>query len=152
MSQHSHHAVADKQPRGDREPAPHDRDADVAEPPAHMPMDIRSAALTLLAVLAAIVILQRAEVMIIPIVLGVLISYALDPIVTRITHLRVPRAVAAAVVVVVVTGAAGALVYGLRGEAAALVEQLPQGARRLRRLLETERPNTTAAIQQVQRA
>src|SRR5207247_1431474 len=43
-------------------------------------------------------------------------------------------------------------VYGLRGEAAALVEQLPQGARRLRRLLETERPNTTAAIQQVQRA
>ena len=56
-----------------------------------MPIDIRSAALTLLAVLAAIVILQRAEVMIIPIVLGLLISYALDPIVTEITLLRVPR-------------------------------------------------------------
>jgi predicted PurR-regulated permease PerM len=117
-----------------------------------MPIDIRSAALTLLAVLAAIVILQYAEVMIIPIVIGVLISYALDPIVTRITHLRVPRAVAAAVVVLVVTGAAGSLVYGLRGQATALVEQLPQGARRLRRLLETERPTTTATIQQVQSA
>src|SRR5207247_8901765 len=105
MSQHSHHAVADKQPRGDREPAPHDRDADVAEPPAHMPMDIRSAALTLLAVLAATVILQRAEVMIIPTVLGVLITYALDPIVTRITPLRTPRAVAATVLPGVVTAA-----------------------------------------------
>jgi predicted PurR-regulated permease PerM len=76
MSQHSH------------------RDADGGEPPAPMPVDIRNAALTLLVALAAIVILQRAEVMIIPIVLGLLISYALDPIVTKITHLRVPRPVA----------------------------------------------------------
>jgi predicted PurR-regulated permease PerM len=152
MSQHSHHAVADEQRRGDREAAPHDRDADGGEPPAPMPVDIRNAALTMLAVLAGIVILQRAEVMIIPIVLGLLISYALDPIVTKITHLRVPRPVAAAVVVLVVAGAAGSLVYGLRGQATALVEQLPQGARRLRRLLETDRPTTTTAIQQMQRA
>jgi predicted PurR-regulated permease PerM len=152
MIEHRHHAVAHVEPPDDREAAARGHNAEGAEPAAHVPVDIRSAALTVLAVLAAIVILQRAEAMIIPIVLGLLGSYALDPIVTRMTKLRVPRPAAAAVVVLVVSGAAGSLVFGLRGQATVLVEQLPQGARRLRHLLETEGPTTTAAIQQVQKA
>ena len=42
---------------------------------------VRSVALTVLAVLAIILVLQYAQAMIIPIVLGVLISYALEPFV-----------------------------------------------------------------------
>ncbi|HXI29463.1 MAG TPA: AI-2E family transporter [Vicinamibacterales bacterium] len=117
-----------------------------------MPVDIRSAALTVLAVLATILVLQYAQAMIIPIVLGLLISYALEPIVARLTRWHVPRPLAAALVLLVVTGATGQLLYGLRSEVSAIVDQLPQAARRLRQMIENDRPTTAVAIQQVQKA
>jgi len=116
------------------------------------PIDVRSAALTVLAVLATILVLQYAQAMIIPIVLGILISYALEPIVARLTKWRVPRPVSAAIVLIAATGAAGYLLYGLRSEASAIVEQLPTAARRLREMVENEKPTTAVAIQQVQKA
>ena len=59
------------------------------EPPAmRTRIDIRSVSLTVLAGLAIVLALQYAQAMIIPIVLGVLISYALDPIVTALGRLR----------------------------------------------------------------
>src|SRR5204863_2873764 len=42
--------------------------------------------------------------------------------------------------------------YGLRGEAAAIVDQLPQAAKRLRKTMERDAPSGTGAIQQVQKA
>jgi predicted PurR-regulated permease PerM len=143
--------VGDVKARDDREPETRDGNAD-ADAVLRSPADIRSAALTVLAVAAFILLLRYAQAMIIPIVIGVLISYALDPIVTRLSEWGLPRAAAAALVLLAVTGSTGSLVYALRGEATALVEQLPQGARRLRRLIETDRPTTATTIEQVQRA
>ena len=116
------------------------------------PIDVRSAALTVLAVLATILVLQYAQAMIIPVVLGILISYALEPIVARLTKWRLPRPISAAVVLIAVTAAAGLLIYGLRSQASAIVEQLPVAARRLREIVENEKPTTAVAIQQVQKA
>jgi predicted PurR-regulated permease PerM len=44
--------------------------------------------------------LQYAQAMIIPIVMGVLLSYALEPAVAWMERRRIPRAVAAAVVLI----------------------------------------------------
>lgn len=97
-------------------------DADAPEPIAvRMPADIRSVALTILAAIAVILFLQHAQALIIPFVLGVLISYALSPVVTGMTRFKIPRAVAAAVVLLTVVGTAGALLYELRFEASAIV-------------------------------
>jgi predicted PurR-regulated permease PerM len=127
--------------------------SEAPEPTAiRMPVDVRSAALTVLAVLATILVLQYAQAMIIPIVLGLLISYALEPIVARLTRWRVPRPIAAALVLLAVTAATGRLLYGLRSEVTDIVEQLPAGARRLRQIVENDRPTTAVAIQQVQKA
>jgi predicted PurR-regulated permease PerM len=90
--------------------------------------------------------------MIIPVVLGVLISYALEPMVAQLTRWHLPRPLAAAIIVVVVTGSGGALLYSLRTQASAIVQQLPEAARRLRRTMERERPSSPTAIQQVQQA
>jgi predicted PurR-regulated permease PerM len=117
-----------------------------------MPVDIRSAALTVLAVLAIILVLQYAQAMIIPIVLAVLISYALEPIIAWLERRRVPRALGAAVVLLSLVGAGGWMIYGLRSQATAIVEQLPQAARRLRQSVENDRPTAASAIQQVQKA
>jgi predicted PurR-regulated permease PerM len=122
------------------------------QPAIRMPVDIRSAALTVLAGLAIVMALQYAQAMVIPIVLGVLISYALEPIVAWLTRRRVPRALAAALVLLVLVAASGWLLYGLRSQASAIVDQLPQGARRLRQMVENDRPTAATAIQQVQKA
>jgi predicted PurR-regulated permease PerM len=116
------------------------------------PMTVRSIALIVLAVIAVILMLQYAQSMIIPIVLSVLISYALEPVVAWLARWHLPRPVGAAVLLLILVGTSGVLIYSLRTQANAIVEQLPQGARRLRRLLENDRPNQTSAMQQVQKA
>src|SRR5262249_22281639 len=55
-------------------------------------------------------------------------------------------------VLVAITGASGQLLYGLRSEVNAIVKQLPDAARRLRRMIESDRPAPAAAIQEVQKA
>jgi len=130
----------------------HNPQSAIRDPHSASPVDVRSAALTVLAVIAVVMLLQYAQSMIIPIVLGLLISYALDPAVDWMENKRVPRPIGAALVLCVVVGGGGYLLYGLRSEANAIVEQLPAGARRLRQLLENDRPTTPTAIQQVQKA
>ena len=121
------------------------RDPQVAAP-------ARSVALTVLAVLAIVLVLQYAQAVIIPIVLGILVSYALEPIVAWLARRHVPRALGAAVVLVALTAGSGWLLLSLRTEVSAIVEQLPDGAKRLRRLIERDQPTTATAIQQVQKA
>jgi predicted PurR-regulated permease PerM len=111
--------------RDDERTAP-SREAAAAETSVRMPVDIRSVSLTVLAAIAVVLMLQYAQAMVIPIVLGVLISYALDPIVSAMERRRVPRSVGAALLLMVLVGAGGWLLYGLRSEASAIVEQLPE--------------------------
>ena len=61
---------------------------------------VRNVALTVLTVLATILVLKYAQETIIPIVLGVLISYALEPFVAALTRWHLPRPLAAAIVLV----------------------------------------------------
>jgi predicted PurR-regulated permease PerM len=133
--------------KGDEARAP---EATVATVPG--PTDIRSVTLTVIAVIAIILVLQYAQAVVIPIVLGVLISYALEPGVKALERLRVPRAIGAAVMVAALTIGGAALLYGLRGQAATIVEQLPQAARRLRQRVESSGPRSATAIEQVQQA
>lgn len=127
--------------------------AQTEPPPMKSVVDVRSAALTIVAVLAVVLVLQYAQGVIIPIVIGLLISYALDPLVAWMARRRVPRPIAAALVLSILTGGGGYMLYSLRSEANAIVDQLPQGARRLRQLLEADRPSTApTAIQQMQKA
>jgi predicted PurR-regulated permease PerM len=122
------------------------------QPVVQPPLDVRSVALTVLTVLAVIVLLRYAQAMVIPIVLGVLISYALDPVVDRIVALKLPRSVAAALLLTVLTAGTGWLAYNLRSQVTDIVDQLPKAARRLRERMESSRPLPPSAIQQVQKA
>ena len=83
--------------------------------------------------------LRYAQAVIIPIVLGILISYALEPLVGFLERMRIMRALAAAIVLFTVVSAGGVMLYQLRFQAAEIVEQLPEGARRLRRIIEGDR-------------
>lgn len=102
----------------------------------HMPVDVRSLSLAVVAVLASIFFLQWAREVIIPLLLGVMFSYALKPAVDRLQRWRVPPALGAAVVLLVIVGAIGTAMIALSDDATALVESLPEVAQKLRQTIQ----------------
>jgi predicted PurR-regulated permease PerM len=122
-----------------------------------MPVDVRSAALAVLAGLAGLYTLSWARDVFIPILLGLMASYALTPVVDRLERWHAPRALASALLLVAIIGALGWIGYSLRDDAATLIESLPSAAQKLRRSMEQQsRPATGAAkggtIEKVQQA
>ena len=73
----------------------------------HMPVDIRSASLALLAVLGSLYTLYWAKAVFVPILLGLMASYALTPVVDRLERWHVPRVSAAALLLSVDRDGAG---------------------------------------------
>jgi predicted PurR-regulated permease PerM len=119
---------------------------------ADPPMNVRSVALTVLAVAAGMYVLQWAQEVFVPIVLSLLISYALEPIVVALIRLRLPRAAASALVVTTLAGGVGYAAYALSDDAAQIVAQLPEAAAKLRATLREKRNEDGGTIQSVERA
>lgn len=115
-------------------------------------MDVRNFSLIILAVLAVIYTLHWAREIFIPLMLGVMISYALSPLVELAHRWRIPRALSAAVFMLGIVGAASSLVYSLSDEAAALIETLPQAAKKFRQTLSNDSKTSEGAIDKVKKA
>ncbi len=115
-----------------------------------VPRRPRTLALTILAVLAIVAALRFAEVVLVPIVLGILISYALDPLLTVLVRAHVPRAFGATLLVALLFAGVVAGGYGLRSDAEAFVEQLPDVAHRVGRVLQAH--SHGSAVGKVQQA
>jgi len=119
----------------------------------HMPVDVRSMSLIVLTALACIFALQWARSILVPILLGVMFSYALTPAVDRLARWRVPRAIGATAVLFAAIGVVGWGVWALSDDATALVETLPRVAQKLRQGIEGERQKATGSpIDKVQQA
>jgi predicted PurR-regulated permease PerM len=89
-------------------------------------------ALVVLAVIGTIVALKWAAPLLIPLTAGMLIAYALRPLVEGLQRIRIPRAASAMLVMAAVSAlivGAGALV---KDDAIAALAELPQAARKLR--------------------
>ena len=123
------------------------------EPETTAPIDVklRSVALVVIAAAAAIGLLYWAREVFIPIVLSVLISYALEPVVALLIRARLPRVLAAALVIVLFTGGLLYSGYALSDDAMAMVAAAPEAATKLRVALRDGR-SQGGTIQQVQKA
>ncbi len=97
-----------------------------------LPINIRNVALTFLAVAAAVLLLRYMQEVLIPLALGGLLFYALDGPVDWLQKRRMPRALAAALVLGLFLAGIGGLVYSLQGQVTAVADGLPAGARKLR--------------------
>jgi predicted PurR-regulated permease PerM len=114
-----------------------------------MPVDVRSVALSILAGAATIMLLRYMQDVLIPLVLGGLLFYALDPFVDRLERLKVPRAVAAGAVLLLLVSATAGIAYALRFQAIAVVEQMPAAAQRFRDALGARgQPGTFGKMQE----
>jgi predicted PurR-regulated permease PerM len=114
----------------------------------HMPVDVRSVSLTILAFAAVLAMLKLAQPVLIPIVVSGLLFYALDPMVDALQRWKVPRALAASLVLLLSVGAVGAGAYALSDDVVAVVDRLPEGVRKLRSDLRRPAPETTFSTMQ----
>lgn len=134
-------------------PAPVTSQRDAA--PWQLPVDIRSASLALLAVLASLYTLYWAKAVFVPILLGLMASYALTPVVDCLERWRVPRVMAAALLLLTIVSGIGWTGYRLSDDAAELVASLPEVAQKLRQSIQTPAINgvkPASTIDKVQQA
>jgi predicted PurR-regulated permease PerM len=102
-------------------------------------------AVWLIAILVAVFFLRASRQLLIPIVLGVLISYALEPLVAWLERRRLPRVAGASLVLAVLLGVAGWGAYTLRDDALEATEALPSIARRAREMVSSRSGSGPAA-------
>lgn len=129
-------------------------ESEVVEDPVSLPtpINVRSVSLAVLALLACVYALQWASDVFIPLLLGLVLSYALSPVVAQLHRWRIPRALGAAIVLLASVGGVGSMLYSVSDDAAAMVESLPAAAEKLRQALRPTRGAPQSAFDKVQEA
>ena len=97
-------------------------------------------------------VLYIGQTLLVPVLVGVFISYALNPLVDWLTRWRVPRTLASMIVVVTVIGSLGWLSYELSDEAFAAVRSVPTVTKRLRGTVEKLTGRGPSVVQELQQA
>ena len=119
----------------------------------HMPIDVRNASMIVMASLLSLYALRWAAEIVIPVLMGLLFSYALTPLVDRLVRAGVPRALGAAVVMIALVGGVAWGTWSLSDQANNLIESLPDAAQKLRDTLHPKlRDPTPSTMDQVQKA
>lgn len=111
-----------------------------------------SLAVGTLAVIALVAALYFARAFFVPLLIGILASYALHPVVDWLKVYHDPRAVGAAVALAVLPGCLSWIAFSLSNDAAATFERLPEAARKLRQNLSAERTSAPTALQNIKEA
>jgi predicted PurR-regulated permease PerM len=117
-----------------------------------MPRRPLAAGLGIIALCAAVFMLQFTASVLIPLVVAVLLFYALDPLVHRLVRWRVPRPTAALVVMLSFVGGIGAGGWVLWPQIEQVVDDIPEGAAELRREFRRARDGDKSTLQRVQEA
>ena len=134
-----------------RAAAPSDVEPHVAADPAADRSPTRHLALVIIATGVVIVLLQFMQPILIPFVLSGLLFYALDAPVDLLEKARVPRAIGALVVLGAFVAGICVLVLVLHDQAMTVIDKMPEGARRLARIIEGA-PADVGALDKVQQA
>ena len=109
-------------------------------------------ALMMLVAITLIAALYFARAFVVPLLIGILASYTLRPLVDGLQWIKIPRAIAAALVLLALVGGVGWIGYSLSAEASLMIEKLPEAARKLRGDLRSSRTEVPSALQNVQEA
>lgn len=126
--------------------------ADVAAhhpPPKYSAVEVATIAIAVVVTVAAA---RVAEPFLVPVVLGILLAYTLQPLVTALERWRVPRPAGAAIVVLTVLALLVTTGWSLRDNVSAALAELPAAARKLRLVAAESARDSKSAITQVKAA
>jgi predicted PurR-regulated permease PerM len=114
--------------------------------------DLRDTALMVLAAAAVLWILKLAALVLVPIVVGIVLSYALEPIVVALVRARLPRAAATTCVLLGLAAGSTWLAYSLRDDANAALAESPRLASLIRQRLQQRREIQANPVEKVRQA
>jgi len=103
----------------------------------------------IVAVCVVIALLRFAESFFVPVLIGVLTSYALGPLVAALRRLGIPSSLGAAVVLGILVALCAGGLYSLSDDAARFADNLPSTARKFRELLHDRldgKPNALTSV------
>ena len=117
-----------------------------------LPVEARGLAIGILASLATVFALSWAQAFLVPLLLGIVIAYTLNPLVSWLERVRIPRAVGTAVVMAGVIATVALCTYSLRGQMQTIIEQLPEAATKFSTALARVRKSQNDTLQKIQSA
>jgi predicted PurR-regulated permease PerM len=109
-------------------------------------------ALWILAIIALVAVLHFAQAFFVPLLFGILVSYTLGPIVDWFERYHVPRVIASALILGALVGGTSWTVLYLSADTEAIVEKLPEAARKLRQNLHSLLSTNPATLDRVREA
>lgn len=124
--------------------------------PAHLTdpvsIDVRGLALAIVTTVVVVFALQWAEKFFVPLLLGIIIAYTLNPLVVWLERVKIPRVVGTSLVMLVVLGGSAFATISLRGQIQTILDQLPEAASRMSVALLSMREGQPSTMQKVQAA
>ncbi|WP_322001200.1 AI-2E family transporter [Marinobacter alexandrii] len=108
-------------------------------------ISVRSMALIVLAGIATLYFIDWAQPVLLPLVVAVLISYALDPLVSVLDRIRIPRPLGAALVMTILIAIGAAAGAPLKQETMAMLDKIPMAIKEFQRK-EARNPDTEESI------
>jgi predicted PurR-regulated permease PerM len=121
-------------------------------PETLVPVYSRGMALAVLATLASIYAMSWAQSFAVPLLLGIVFAYTLNPLVVWLEKNRVPRVAGTTIVMASVIGLLALGTYSLRGQVQTIIEQLPEAATKLASGLARLQIGQTGSLQKMQQA
>lgn len=115
----------------------------------NQPADSRSLAEVIVAVVATIFALYWAQRFFIPLFLGIILAYTLNPLVTWMERIKIPRLVGTTIVMVTLLFGIALGTLSLRGQVERILDQVPDAAGKLSVVLKdmAAQPNTVLKVQ-----
>jgi predicted PurR-regulated permease PerM len=125
---------------------------DEPETVSRAPVDFLSLSLAILAGIGVVLFLRFAQSVFIPLAVGVVISYALQPIVAWLKKWSIPRTLGAGVLLIALIGVAGFGIFTLLDDAVAVVEKLPAAAKKIGESVKVTLGDQQGLMQKMQKA
>ena len=116
------------------------------------PIQVKNIALVVLTTLAVIFALDWAQSFIITLLLGVLLAYALNPLVNQLERIKINRVIGSSMVILVLIGSLVFAGYELRGQVQSIISILPEAATKLTSSFIVKRGEPLTNIQKLQMA
>mgnify|MGYP002795067595 CR=1 FL=1 len=118
----------------------------------HVPVDARGLALGVLAAVAVVFALDWMQTFFVPLLLGIFLTYTLNPLVILLERIKIPRMLGSSMVIVAFICAFALGAYALRGQLQTIFTQLPEAASKLSASMANLRNDPDGNMQKMQAA
>jgi predicted PurR-regulated permease PerM len=124
--------------------------------PAHLTnrvsLDVRGLALAVVTTVVVVFALQWARKFFIPLLLGIIIAYTLNPLVVWLERIKIPRVVGTSMVMLAVLCGSAFVTISLRDQIQTIFDQLPAAASKISVAIRSMREGQPNTMQKVQAA